>query len=150
MDNTTNELPAMADTAEAEVKEQKNAAAGLGKFRDVDALLEAYNNLEAEFTRRSQRLRQLEKAEKDVQPPAQPASGENPPQPGLSHEQLLAAALGDEEVKAQIIAEYLQTAAKNKSVPLISGGVQVSARRKTPATIREAGALAQQFLNKRR
>ncbi len=35
---------------------------GLGKFKDVDALLKAYDCLQAEFTRRSQRLKQLEKA----------------------------------------------------------------------------------------
>lgn len=32
----------------------------LGKFKTVDALLDAYNSLEAEFTRRSQRLKELE------------------------------------------------------------------------------------------
>ena len=33
----------------------------LGKFKDVNALLEAYGALEAEFTRRSQRLKALER-----------------------------------------------------------------------------------------
>ena len=32
----------------------------LGKFKDAESLLNAYNNLEAEFTRKSQRLKQLE------------------------------------------------------------------------------------------
>ena len=36
------------------------AAVNLGKFKDVNALLNAYNSLEAEFTRRSQRLSELE------------------------------------------------------------------------------------------
>lgn len=31
-----------------------------GKFKDADALLQAYKSLEKEFTRRSQRLRELE------------------------------------------------------------------------------------------
>ena len=34
----------------------------LGKFQNVDALMRAYKELEAEFTRRSQRLRALEAA----------------------------------------------------------------------------------------
>ena len=34
--------------------EGKNGSAVLGKFRDVNALAEAYGALEAEFTRRSQ------------------------------------------------------------------------------------------------
>ena len=33
----------------------------LGKFKDVDALVRAYGSLQAEFTRRSQRLKELEK-----------------------------------------------------------------------------------------
>lgn len=36
-------------------------SAGLGKFKNVDALLQAYESLQAEFTRRSQRLKQLER-----------------------------------------------------------------------------------------
>jgi len=48
--------------AEAErEKEKGKGSAVLGKFRDVDALKEAYSALEAEFTRRSQRLKELEK-----------------------------------------------------------------------------------------
>ncbi len=39
----------------------KEGKSPLGKFKDVDALLQAYNSLEAEFTRRSQRLKQLER-----------------------------------------------------------------------------------------
>lgn len=39
----------------------KEALAALGKFKDVDALVRAYSSLEAEFTRRSQRLKELEK-----------------------------------------------------------------------------------------
>ena len=49
--------------------EGKNGSAVLGKFRDVNALAEAYGALEAEFTRRSQRLRELEKRAEN------PASG---------------------------------------------------------------------------
>ena len=43
--------------AEAQEKEES----GLGKFKDVDALLKAYGCLQAEFTRRSQRLKELER-----------------------------------------------------------------------------------------
>lgn len=37
----------------------------LGKFKDAESLLQAYNNLESEFTKKSQRLAQLED-EKDL------------------------------------------------------------------------------------
>ena len=51
-----------AQTAEAE-KGNHGAAEGgvsLGKFKDLNSLLNAYKSLEAEFTRRSTRLKELE------------------------------------------------------------------------------------------
>lgn len=48
----------------AEARGNVSAAVGLGKFKSVDALLNAYNSLEAEFTRRSQLLRELEERER--------------------------------------------------------------------------------------
>lgn len=147
MDNTTHEISATADTAEAEQKQ--NAATVAGKFKSVDALLAAYNSLEAEFTRRSQRLKELERAATEAAP-ATAASAQLPPQPQPSQTELLQAAMSDEKVKEAIVAEYLVSAAKNKSVPLVAGGISLSAHRKAPATVSEAGALAQQFLNKRR
>ncbi len=41
-------------------KAEERVSTDLGKFRSVDALLRAYEALEAEFTRRSQRLKELE------------------------------------------------------------------------------------------
>ena len=43
----------------------ENASAVLGKFKDVNALARAYESLQAEFTRRSQRLKELEKIAKN-------------------------------------------------------------------------------------
>lgn len=51
-------------TAEAAEAEKITAANGLGKFASVGALLTAYKSLEAEFTRRSQRLKELEEGNK--------------------------------------------------------------------------------------
>lgn len=39
----------------------ENNASSVGKFADVESLLKAYNQLESEFTKRSQRLRELER-----------------------------------------------------------------------------------------
>jgi len=53
---------AAAKTGEREEKiGLKDASTVLGKFKDVDALARAYGALEAEFTRRSQRLKELER-----------------------------------------------------------------------------------------
>lgn len=50
-----------ACTAEAEKKENATSdRSTIGKFTSVDALYRAYERLEAEFTRRSQRLKALE------------------------------------------------------------------------------------------
>ena len=52
---------AVPETERAAEAERGKGSAVLGKFRSVDALAEAYGALEAEFTRRSQRLKELEK-----------------------------------------------------------------------------------------
>lgn len=57
--------PASAQAAEEQVAETQPSQAALpAKFRSVAALVQAYEALEAEFTRRSQRLRALEQAKK--------------------------------------------------------------------------------------
>lgn len=49
------------EQTDAGCAQEKTGSAGLGKFKSVDALLQAYESLQAEFTRRSQRLKKLEK-----------------------------------------------------------------------------------------
>ena len=46
---------------EKEAQREQKGSTELGKFKDVNALLQAYTALEAEFTRRSQRLKALER-----------------------------------------------------------------------------------------
>ncbi len=47
--------------AEAKEAKREKGSTAFGKFKDANALLEAYESLEAEFTRRSQRLKELER-----------------------------------------------------------------------------------------
>lgn len=58
-----NELNAKTERGVKEMPQGSGevGSAELGKFKDVNALLQAYLALEAEFTRRSQRLKTLEK-----------------------------------------------------------------------------------------
>lgn len=152
---TENENQVTADTAQAE---GNTAAAGLGKFKSVDALMSAYLSLEAEFTRRSQRLKELEEGSKARSLPqsadgvtdtqnAQSAENEAPSQSAEnSKAELLQAALADSGVREAVIGEYLKTVASNKSIPLILGGVSSPAPKAMPKTVREAGALAERFL----
>ena len=138
MDNLTENSQVTADTAEAEKEE---AASVLGKFKDVKTLMKAYSDLEAEFTRRSQRLKELEKENKAA---PEPDGGKAPPSQ-KSEEERIAEALSDKKVRDAVIGDYLKGLAENK-VPLASGGGAVTAPRNAPKTIKEAGSLARQFL----
>ena len=131
-------------SADAAVAEENTAAAELGKFGSVSALLAAYRNLEAEFTRRSQRLKELEKGNK-----AAPASDGTKATPSRSsEEELIETALSNEKVREAVIGEYLKGIASAKEVPLISGGGAIPAPRNYPKSVKEAGILARKFLNK--
>jgi predicted nuclease with TOPRIM domain len=146
MDNQTQNV-----TAPEQNKDQLQAETGLGKFKDVKALMDAYTNLEAEFTRRSQRLKQLESANKALGESAI-TQAENLPQPSAQQEEsfdLLSAALADEQVKNAIIGEYLQNAAKSRGVQFVTGGVNVAAQRRTPTDFKQAARLTQDLLDKR-
>ncbi|MCD7728849.1 MAG: hypothetical protein LUI60_02925 [Clostridia bacterium] len=143
MDNLTEDVQGTANSAEA----QKGiVAADLGKFKDVQALLSAYNNLEAEFTRRSQRLKELEEKSNPLQP-AQAASvaADSAASDGNG---LYSAVSQNAAVKDRIIGDYLKTVSQNKGAPFVTGGVHVSMPRTRPADIREAGRLAAEFLKK--
>ena len=64
-ETTRTEAVAVANGAVAQGKEDVSAV--LGKFKDVNALASAYSALEAEFTRRSQRLKELERLADNLQ-----------------------------------------------------------------------------------
>ena len=143
MDNLTEELTGTANTAEAEVCREE-VAADLGKFKDVKALLSAYASLEAEFTRRSQRLKELEEKNKDAacEGGAAPSSAQLQNEPTLYER-----ASGDEAVKNAIIADYLKAVSAGKGAPMVAGGIAVPSPKSKPASIREAGRLAAQFFS---
>ena len=99
----------------------------LGKFKSVDALLRAYSELEAEFTRRSQKLKALEDAA--VQKSA--AAG------AAAEEDLYRMVNENEGVRARVLGDYL---ASLKGVPLLTNsGVGVTAEPSAPTTFAEAG-----------
>lgn len=133
-DNLDQKLTETADAAEAENTEI--AAPDTGKFKSVEALMSAYLALEAEFTRRSQRLKELEENK----------AAEAPSPECIDEQKLLAAALASNSVREAVVSEYLKTVFSGKSVPLIVGGVPCAAPNSSPKSVKEAGALAKQFL----
>ena len=114
--------------------EQKELLAG--KFKSVDALVRAYGELEAEFTRRSQRLKALEGEER---------KGEEA-HPVMDDDGLYRAVTENDAVKGRVLSDYLKSL---KGVPLLSSaGAGVTAPPQRPKTIREAGTLALGYFKK--
>ena len=106
----------------------------LGKFKSVDALLRAYSQLEAEFTRRSQKLKALEDASSQK-------SGETG---AVREEELYRMVNENEGVRARVLSDYL---ASLKGVPLLTNsGVGITAETAAPKNFAEAGKHALGYL----
>ncbi len=117
----------------ADPKTAPDGATVMGKFKSVDALAHAYGELEAEFTRRSQRLKALEEQL------AQMRSGEGAHAAPAQEELLRTPAPGEDE-GVHTESGYLRPL---KGAPLMGeGGTGVIAPRLSPKTIDEAGDLA--------
>ena len=137
-ENGTENPEAGAESAAAEAAAEVRAEPDLGKFKSVDALARAYKELEAEFTRRSQKLKALEIA-------SEPKDGNRdetarPPR----GEELYREVMENGEVRARVLSEYLDSL---KGVPLMTGGgAGLTADPVKPKNIREAGNLALGYL----
>ena len=111
-----------------------------GKFKDAAALLKAYNSLQAEFTKRCQRLKELEEASA-----ADKAAVENPAAPTEAAPAEVRG-ITDEE-KENFLRDYLKTVldAKPKAIVLDGGGVGIKTPSAKPSTVEAAGKLAKEF-----
>lgn len=120
------------------------AAPDLGKFKSVDALLSAYGELEAEFTRRSQRLRALEEKYEPQPEPEQTGDLSGNKSGARDGEELYRAVSENEEVRARVLSDYLRTL---RGVPLMTGaGTGIVSPPNRPKTLSEAGKLALGYL----
>ena len=128
--------PATAEEIDGVTKEQVS----LGKFKDVNALIHAYNSLQAEFTKRCQRIKELEGTVKTVDKTTAPTEISVE---GNDHLQSIT-----DEDKQQILKEYLKEVVTGKqTAKLLDGsGMGLSTPVTKPKTIAEAGALAIQIL----
>ena len=120
----------------------KESSVSYGKFKDATALLNAYNSLEAEFTKRCQRVKELESAlqsaEKEKTPTESQANTDTEKEITLKE-------------KERILKEYLKSVLQSqpKSIVLDSVGVGVKTMVEKPKTISEAGKLAKDILTKK-
>ena len=131
------------DTAGAEeVKSDQEEKVSLGKFKDVNALLSAYNSLQSEFTKRCQKLKELEGrlASSDKEVPLSESVNQN-------QENSINTTPIDKE---EIVKEYLKDLlGKKQGAILLDGvGVGVKAPIDRPKTISEAGTLARELFAK--
>ena len=128
---------AQSATAEEE-KGVKSEEVSLGKFKDVGALLNAYNSLQAEFTKRCQKIKELEGKldDKTIVPSAPQAENVEK--------------VDTKEEKEKAIKEYLlDILGKKPSAVIMDGaGTSVKTPVNRPTTILEAGNLAKNLLNK--
>ena len=115
-----------------------------GKFKDAMALLNAYNALESEFTKRCQRVKELENALKSQ-------SGDKVNTPPDSQANLNTEKDITKEEKERILKEYLKSVLQSqpKSIVLDGAGVGAKTTVEKPKTITEAGQLAKQILMKK-
>lgn len=122
-ENKAGNPEAQPTAAPAEEQAQSGEPIYLGKFKSVDALMRAYKELEAEFTRRSQKLKALE---------------ESASQSGNADERSAT------RVSESVSVEAIEPAQK---VPLMTdGGTGVTAPARKPKSIREAGSMALGYL----
>ena len=150
-----------------QVNSGENGVKSYGKFNSVESLLNAYNSLQAEFTRRCQRVKELErelnvvKTNDGVLKPTVKANEEN-----FVDEKSVVSADYDnkelefngelyngnnelnDELKQKIIREYLNGIKSSKpKIPLTSGnGTAIISPPAKPKNLIEAGELAKQIL----
>ncbi len=168
MEEKENALPAGAVHG-ADARTDEGTAAPYGKFKDAGALLQAYNSLEAEFTRRSQRLRELEgklaagrEGQESSLPPksrgeggagasaerqaAEQGAAFRTAEQGADSAERHAAAL--EEAAARAVEAYFAAHAAPAPPVLAGGGTFTPAPVRRVRTFGEAGELARELFRK--
>ena len=112
-----------------------SAEGSIGKFKNTESLLSAYNNLQAEFTRKCQKLSELESLAEKTSSNTQGAEEyikENP------------------QMVEKILTHYLEEIKNQKSPQIITnaggGGIPLSAP-PNPTTLDEARELTKKLFN---
>ena len=100
--------------------------------------MRAWGELEAEFTRRSQKLKALEERG------GADGNASTPPQGAARDDELYRAVNENEGVRARVLSDYL---ASLKGVPLMTAsGTGVPVPKSNPKSISEAGSYALRYL----
>ena len=128
--------------AEKTQETETTASVSLGKFKDVNALLNAYNSLQSEFTKRCQRIKELE-AEKSA------AVDKSIPTEKSGETENRVSGITDED-KENFLKGYLKEimGARSKAIVMDGFGAGVKTPVNKPRTVEEAGVLAKEMLAK--
>ena len=129
----------------AEAVENLGATTGevsLGKFKDVNALYNAYNSLQSEFTKRCQKLKELESKLAQTPDKATDAGVEEKFQPKNERDITF-------QEKERILKDYLLEVIGKKPNSLVMDGAGVGVKTPItrPKTFEEAGELAKEIFN---
>lgn len=154
-ENTETTVVSVRGAEAREIAGTAETDARLGKFKSVDALLDAYNSLEAEFTRRSQRLRELEGRATNGEAVAKNGDQSESPSDkggaadsaGGSDEKASFAVVSD-ELREKVIAEYLSKIKREAPNILAGGGSYVGAPSARAKTLEDAAAQATEIFKK--
>ena len=123
---------------QSEQSEKGAETVSVGKFKDADALLKAYNSLQSEFTKRCQRVKELESAfaEKNA--------------PGINTAEKDAQGITEKE-KEEILKGYLQSVLDAKSKAIVMDGAGTISKTPTskPKTLADAGEYAKKYFNEK-
>lgn len=115
----------------------------LGKFKDVNALLSAYNSLQSEFTKRCQRVKELESVLAVDKEKTPTSKGEEQVDSKEESKGIT------EEDKQNILKDYLKGLLGSKTTAVVmdgeGGGINTPINK--PKSIAEAGKLAQEIFN---
>lgn len=133
-----------AHTAAAEqVTGEDGGEVSLGKFKNTAALLSAYNSLQSEFTKRCQRIKELEgemaTSEKTIVPQVEAQEKDDKTKRDITQEE-------KENILKDYLKEVLNSKAKAVVIDGVGGGVKTPKRK--PKTIAEAGKLFRENLEK--
>ena len=127
------QIEAEAQGAAAQQDTGAQTEISLGKFKDVNALLSAYNSLESEFTKRCQRIKELEgSVASDKTEVPDNRAGQD---------------ISTSKEKDDILRDYLKGIIKSRQSAIVidDAGVGVKAPADKPKTIAQAGMLAKEY-----
>ncbi len=135
--NEQTEVITQPASAEMENGDERTEVS-LGKFKDAQSLLSAYNALESEFTKRCQKIKELEgallKGDKVITPPIECEKEQDKPTENSFNQD-------------KILKDYIRAVLCKKQTALVmdGSGAGVKAPVAHPKNLREASALAKEI-----